>query len=460
MNAVDVEGVWKFYGDFPALRNISLEAEPGSCLALIGRNGAGKTTLLRIIAGFSRPGKGRSDLRHAPRETDTRRQWASSATASPSTTSSRRSENLMLFGKLYNLPDPQKSALRVAGAHRPGAREGRPGARIFARHAAAAGRGARVPARPFGAAAGRAVHGARRSRHRGSAIGCCARRWPRARPSSCPRTSCGRRWSWPRMLRCSIAARSHFRACARRRWLPTRGGSMRITARIDGILSGRRWPSCAKTCAPSCAAKKPSMPRFAFALVILILFSFAFDPDEETTRDMSGGLLWIVFAFAGTLVLNRSFARELPNDCLDALIAAPISGAALFLGKALANFVLVLAVELVSLPVFGIFYNVRWTAQFWPLMLVLVLGTWGMTVIGTIFSALTVNIRLREMMLPHADLPDDDSGADGGDAAEHAPGGRRADRGRTTMIWLKLLIGFDVMYTALSLVLMETVLVG
>ena len=82
----------------------------------------------------------------------------------------------------------------------------------------------------------------------------------------------------------------------------------------------------------------------AFALVILLLFSFAFDPTEETTREISGGLLWIVFAFAGALVLNRSFARELPNDCLDALIAAPISGAALFLGKAIANFLLVLAV--------------------------------------------------------------------------------------------------------------------
>src|SRR6266849_5246173 len=103
----------------------------------------------------------------------------------------------------------------------------------------------------------------------------------------------------------------------------------------------------------------------AFALVILLMFSFAFDPQEETTREISGGLLWIVFAFAGTLVLNRSFTRELPNDCLDGLIAAPISRAALFLGKALANYVLVLAVELVSLPVFGIFYNVRWTRQFW-----------------------------------------------------------------------------------------------
>src|SRR5882757_6910738 len=86
---------------------------------------------------------------------------------------------------------------------------------------------------------------------------------------------------------------------------------------------------------------------FAFAIVILVLFSFAFDPLEDTTRDMSGGLLWIVFAFAGVLVLNRSFARELPNDCLDALIAAAISCGALCLGKSVANYLLLLAVELV-----------------------------------------------------------------------------------------------------------------
>ena len=72
---------------------------------------------------------------------------------------------------------------------------------------------------------------------------------------------------------------------------------------------------------------------FAFALVILLLFAVAFDPTEEETRAISGGLLWIVFAFAGALLLNRSFARELPNDCLDALVAAPISGAALFAGR-------------------------------------------------------------------------------------------------------------------------------
>ena len=198
---------------------------------------------------------------------------------------------------------------------------------------------------------------------------------------------------------------------------------------------------------------------FAFALVILVLFSFAFDPEEDTTKAISGGLLWIVFAFAGTLVFNRSFARELPNDCLDALVAAPIPGAALFLGKALANYLLVLAIELVSLPVFGIFYNVHWTRQFRQLMLVLALGTWGLTVIGTVFSALTVNIRLREVMLPMLTYP------------ILAPALMAAMQltmqliqgnaiGPETMRWLNMLIGFDVAFTAVSLYLVETVLVG
>jgi heme exporter protein B len=198
---------------------------------------------------------------------------------------------------------------------------------------------------------------------------------------------------------------------------------------------------------------------FAFALVILVLFSFAFDPESETTREISGGLLWIVFAFAGTLILNRSFARELPNDCLDALIAAPIPAAALFLGKAAANYILLLAVELVSLPIFGIFYNVRWTTQFWQLMLVLALATWALTVIGTIFSALTVNIRLREVMLPMLIYPI---------LAPALMGAMQLTSvlvagqpiGPQTVMWLKMLVGFDLIFTSVSLILVETVLVG
>lgn len=197
----------------------------------------------------------------------------------------------------------------------------------------------------------------------------------------------------------------------------------------------------------------------AFALVILLMFSFAFDPEADTTREISGGLLWIVFAFAGTLILNRSFAREIPNDCLDALISAPIPGAALFLGKAFANFLLVLAVELVSLPIFGIFYNVKWAQQPAQLLGVLMLATWGLTVIGTIFSALTVNIRLREVMLPMLTYPILVPALMGAMRLTAVLVMGKPIAG-DDMSWLKLLIGFDLMYTAASLVLIETVLVS
>jgi heme exporter protein B len=197
----------------------------------------------------------------------------------------------------------------------------------------------------------------------------------------------------------------------------------------------------------------------SFALVILLLFSFAFDPTAEETRAISGGLLWLVFAFAGALILNRSFARELVNDCLDALIAAPISGAALYFGKALANLVLLMAVELICLPVFGIFYNVRWTAEFWPLMLVLLLGTWGITVVGTMFSALTVNLRLRELMLPTLVYPILIPGLMAAiQLTTHLVAGEPLSG--DVLLWLKLLVAFDIIFTALALALVETVLVG
>ncbi|MEO8660924.1 MAG: heme exporter protein CcmB [Bryobacteraceae bacterium] len=206
-------------------------------------------------------------------------------------------------------------------------------------------------------------------------------------------------------------------------------------------------------------SKEALNASLSFAMVILLLFSFAFEPTVEQTREIAGGLLWLVFAFAGALILNRSFARELTNDCLDALVSSPLSGPALFLGKTVANFVLLMAIELACIPVFGIFYNVRWYRQFWPLMLVLVLGTWGLTVIGTMFSALTVNLRLRELMLPTLVYP------------VMIPGLMASIQLTTPLVagmpltgdlltWLKLLVVFDLIFSTLAAVLVETVLVN
>ncbi len=197
----------------------------------------------------------------------------------------------------------------------------------------------------------------------------------------------------------------------------------------------------------------------SFALVILLLFSFAFDPTSEMTREISGGLLWLVFAFAGALILNRSFARELENDCLDALIASPVPAPALFLGKVAANYLLLLGIEIVCLPVFGVFYNVRWAQQPLWLLLVLLLASWGIAVVGTVFSALTVNLRLRELMLPMLVYP------------MLIPCLMAAMQLTTPLLagqpvegdllaWLRMLVGFDIIFTALAVMLIDTVLIG
>ena len=199
----------------------------------------------------------------------------------------------------------------------------------------------------------------------------------------------------------------------------------------------------------------------AFSVVIFLLFSFAFDPGNLAIdiNEFSGGLLWLAFAFAGALALNRSFARELQNDCLDALVASPVPPGALFLGKALANFALILAVELVSLAVFAVMYDVRIQPQFGWLMVVMLLTTWAITVIGTAFSALTVNLRLRELMLPILTYP-----------FLIPPlmsaillttdllGGKPI--GSDNMIWVRVLVAFDVIFSLLAVVFIDIVLVG
>lgn len=161
------------------------------------------------------------------------------------------------------------------------------------------------------------------------------------------------------------------------------------------------WTVAAKDLRTELRNREVLQAAGAFAVVVLLLFSFAFDPiTNPDARSMAGGLLWIVYSFAGILVLNRSFARETANDCLSALAAAPVPGSALFAGKAVANGVLLLALELISLPLFGVFYDIRWSGKLPQLTAVLFLGAGALTVVGVMFGAATANNRLRELMLP------------------------------------------------------------
>jgi heme exporter protein B len=197
----------------------------------------------------------------------------------------------------------------------------------------------------------------------------------------------------------------------------------------------------------------------SFSIVILLLFSFAFDPTAEEMKSYSGGLLWICFAFAGALIFNRGFARELPNECLDALLASPISAASLIVGKAMTSAVLLLLVEAVSLFVFGFFYNIQWWHQPFALLGVCIFSTWGVSMVGAVFGALTVNLRTRELMLPVLIYPlliplliaaiELTS-----DAITNQP------FGGGTYIWGRVLLVFDIVFTSLAVALAETILVN
>ncbi len=224
---------------------------------------------------------------------------------------------------------------------------------------------------------------------------------------------------------------------------------------------GRALTVAAKDLRSEIRSKESINASLAFALVVLFLFSLAFDPTSDQVREIAGGLLWLVFAFAGTLILNRSFARELVNDCLDALLASPVSGAQLYLGKTIANFAILIAVEALAMPVFSIFYNVHWkdAQSIWMLAVVMLLGTWGLTVIGTMFSAMTVNLRLRELMLPTLVYPAIIPLLIGAiQLSSLLVAGEPV--GADNQIWFRLLVAFDVIFTLLSLALVETVLVG
>src|SRR6266851_2925648 len=134
---------------------------------------------------------------------------------------------------------------------------------------------------------------------------------------------------------------------------------------------------------------------FFFCLLVVVIFSFAFDPSAEESRLMAGGLVWTAFLFSTITALNQSWARELRNGVLDAYRVSPAPAEALFLGKCLGNFFLVLLLECLMAPLFVVFYNLRPLGPFWQLAIVFLLGTWALVVNGTFF----------ELMLPLLLLP-------------------------------------------------------
>ena len=143
---------------------------------------------------------------------------------------------------------------------------------------------------------------------------------------------------------------------------------------------------------------------FVFALLVVVIFNFALDPGAQNIEDVAPGILWAAFAFAGILALNRTFIREKERGCLEGLMLCPVEREVIYVGKMLGSFIFMLAVEVIILPIFCFLLDVP-LSTIPQLILVTVLATIGFVAVGTLFSAIAVNTKAREVMLPVLFLP-------------------------------------------------------
>jgi len=139
---------------------------------------------------------------------------------------------------------------------------------------------------------------------------------------------------------------------------------------------------------------------FVFAVLVMLIFIFSINLSIVSASQVGPGVLWVAILFAGTLGLNRSFALEKENGCLQGLMLAPVDRSAIFFGKMLSNLAFLLIMEAFLLPVFMIFFNVDIGSHLGPLVAVLLMGTLGFSALGTLLSSLSSNLKAREIMLP------------------------------------------------------------
>jgi len=140
-----------------------------------------------------------------------------------------------------------------------------------------------------------------------------------------------------------------------------------------------------------------------FTILVVVTFNFAFGASAETMKLVAPGILWVTFTFAGILALNRSFIPEIEEGCLGGLMICPVSREVIYVGKMLGSLFFMLIIEIIALPVFALLFNLSVLSP--QLITITFLATVGFVAVGTLFSALAVNTKAREMVLPILFLP-------------------------------------------------------
>jgi heme exporter protein B len=192
-----------------------------------------------------------------------------------------------------------------------------------------------------------------------------------------------------------------------------------------------------------------------FALLVLVIFSLAFDLRVENAASVAPGVLWVTITFAGVLSLGRSFARERDRGTLDGLLLAPMDRGVLYMAKVVANVLAMLVVEVVAVPVYIALFSVDVDGS--RLVITLVLGTLGVAGVGTLFAAMASHTRAREVLLPvllfPGQVPVVLATVKSTGAAIHIPNAAPADPAN----WLGLLVAFDGLFLGVSLLLFDFV---
>jgi heme exporter protein B len=221
-----------------------------------------------------------------------------------------------------------------------------------------------------------------------------------------------------------------------------------------GVIAGVTRATLAKDLRLEWRSKDAINSMLFFSLLVVVVFSFSFDPTAEQSRQIAGGLVWVAFLFAAVVALNQTWARELRNQVLDAYRVSPAPANSLFMAKALGNFIFVAVLEMLMTPLFIMFYKLRALGPAWQLVPLAGLGTWAIVVNGTFFAAMSLRTRSREIMLPLLLFP------------VSIPALLAMVNATTAILtgelsakfWIVLLSTYDVVFTIACLLLFELVL--
>jgi heme exporter protein B len=194
-----------------------------------------------------------------------------------------------------------------------------------------------------------------------------------------------------------------------------------------------------------------------FAGLTILIFSFAFDPSNNTTRAVIPGVIWVIIVFSGILGLNRSFLSEQKNDTMQGLLIAPMEPASIYLGKLLANFTMMIIVEAVAIPFLFLLFDFKYIGSLPYFFFVLLIGTFGFISIGTFLASLAANSKSSEMLLPLLLFPVTSPILIGAVQATRIIL-TNPEKMPDAIAWIQLIAAYDVIFFVLCFLLIEYVL--